>query len=199
MNFWYTTCGGDTVHNKPGTPNYVEGEPPIYPKVKIDYSEKCLKEGFARFGYPNTGSLDPEELGSRRLAPNGYTFDTVETVSNNSPLTKSQLLGFASIKAGDFILIPSPDEIYNLHFGMVLTKERKSVEDIRRSDRPNAYYYQIDDYFECAHRVNVQWAKEQNGEFAEVYVPKIPYRLAFCQLHEDIGRLLGYVKKYGFW
>ena len=117
VDFWFTTSHGNTCHNQPGTPNYVEGEPPLYPLVEINSREKCLTEGFARIGYPNTGDLN--ELGRGRLAPNGYSFYNVETISQ-SPLTQSQLTNFASIKAGDFICIPADEEQYQVHFGMVL-------------------------------------------------------------------------------
>jgi hypothetical protein len=203
MNIWYASGGGVTLHNKRGTPNYVEGEPPKYPVVELEYIRwKSLVEGFARCGYPNTGSLDSEEIGSGRLALNGYTLDTVATVSRESRLAKSQLLGFASIKAGDFILMVAPGDAYNFHFGMILTKEKTRVNP-HISPRPNAYYFYHEiksgDYYECAHRVNVEWAKEQSGDYAEVYAPKIHYRLAFSQVHEDMERLQSYIKKYGFW
>ncbi len=117
MNFWFTKSHGNTCHNQPGSLNYVEGEPPKYPLVEINYREKCLNDGFARIGYPNTGDLN--ELGRGRLAPNGYSFSDVETISK-SPLTQTQLTKFATIKAGDFILIPADEGLYQVHFGMVL-------------------------------------------------------------------------------
>jgi hypothetical protein len=201
MSYWFTTWHGNTCHNQPNTPNYVEGEPPDYPSVKICYRKECLNKGFARIGYPNTGDLkDPER---DRLAPNGYSIENVDSVSNN-PNTKNQLLGFASIKAGDFIVIPAIDSMYDVHFGMVLTTDREKVLPYI-NPRPDAYFFYHDiengDYYECAHRVNVLWAKEENNEFAVINVPEIGgvWRQAFSQLYKATEILSRYAKKYNFW
>jgi len=200
MDFWFTTSHGETCHNKPVTPNYVDGEPPTYPLVAINYREKCLNDGFARIGYPNTGDL--KELGHGRLAPNGYSFDDVETISQ-SHLTQNQLTKFANIKAGDFILIPADEEQYQVHFGMVL-KIDKGIISPYIDPRPNAYYYYNDiakgDYYECAHRVNALWAKDENGDFGIFNVPEIGgvFRMAFGQLHKAKERLYHIARKAGF-
>ena len=200
MDFWFTTSHGDTIHNQPGTPNYVEGEPPQYPLIQINYREKCLNDGFARIGYPNTGDLN--DLGRGRLAPNGYSFSDVETVSG-SPLTQSQLKRFASIKVGDFILIPADQDLYQIHFGMVLTIDKKIVKPYI-NPRINAYYFYYDiskeDYYECAHRVNVQWARDENGDYGVFNVPEIGgvWRLAFGQLHKASERLRNIARNVGF-
>ena len=202
MDFWFTTSHGNTCHNQPGNPNYVEGEPPKYPLVEINYREKCLNDGFARIGYPNTGDLN--EPGRGRLAPNGYSFSNVETISK-SPLTQGQLTKFATIKAGDFILIPAnaDEEQYMVHFGMVLSID-KGIFRPYINPRPNAYYYYYDiakgDYYECAHRVNVLWAKDKNGDFGVFHVPEIggTWRMAFGQLHKATKMLLIIARKAGF-
>ena len=70
-NIWFVRSNGDTVHNDPSTPDYVPDEPPEFPKVECNYRLKCLKQGFARIGWPNTGDLTLET--PVRLAPNGYS------------------------------------------------------------------------------------------------------------------------------
>jgi hypothetical protein len=198
MNFWFTTSHGNTCHNQPGTPNYVEGEPPTYPLVAINYREKCLNDGFARIGFPNTGDLN--ELGRGRLAPNGYSFYDVETISN-SPLTQSQLTKFAAIKAGDFILIPA-EEQFQVHFGLVLTIDKGIVRPYI-NPRPNAYYYYYaipkGGYYECAHRVNVLWVKDESGDFGVFDIPEIGgvWRMAFGQLYKANEKLLKIATKAG--
>ncbi len=200
MNFWFTTSHGNTCHNQPGTPNYVEGEPPTYPLVAINYREKCLNEGFARIGYPNTGDLN--DLGRGRLAPNGYSFYDVETISK-SQLTQGQLIKFANIKAGDFILIPADGEQHQVHFGMVL-KIDKGIIAPYINPRPNAYYYHHDiaigDCYECSHRVNVLWAKDEIGDFSVYSVPELGgiWRKAFGQLLKKTERLLSMAREAGF-
>lgn len=200
MDFWFTTSHGDTIHNQPGTPNYVEGEPPQYPLVKINYRVKCLEDGFARIGYPNTGDLN--ERGRGRLALNGYSFSNVETVSH-SKLTQRQLNQFANIKAGDYILIPADEDQYQVHFGSVLTSDKKIVKPYI-NPRIKAYYYYYDiakgDYYECAHRVNGKWSMDENGEFGVFEVPEIGgiWRQAFGQLHKASERLHNIARNVGF-
>jgi hypothetical protein len=200
MDFWFTTSHGETCHNQLGTPNYFEGEPPQYPLVKINYRLKCLTDGFARIGYPNTGDL--KDLGHGRLAVNEYTFANVETISH-SRLTQSQLIQFSNIKAGDFILIPADQDQYQVHFGRVLTTDKKVVPPYI-NPRINAYYYYYDiakgDWYECAHRVNVQWVIDEDGEFGIFDIPEIGgvWRQAFGQLHKAKERLLFIARKVGF-
>lgn len=151
--------------------------------------------------YPNTGDLT--NPGFRRLARDGYSLDTVETISHNSQ-TMSQLLKFASIRAGDFIVIPADEELHEVHFGLVLTKDRKKVP-LYFTQRPIAYYYDYNiangDFYECAHRVNVQWARQEDGQFAKIYVPEIGgvWRMAFGELHKSSDKLNSFVRAYHFW
>jgi hypothetical protein len=184
MAYWFTTSHGNTCHNEPGTSNYVEGEPPKFPLTLINYREKCLFDGFARIGYPNTGDL--MDIGRGRLASEGYSFFDIETISKSS-LTQNQLRKFASILAGDYILLPAFEGEFMVHFGIVLTVNREVIPPYI-NPRPNAYYYYHDvangAYYECAHRVNVKWCKDENGDFREFYLPEIGglWRQAFGQL-----------------
>jgi hypothetical protein len=199
MDFWFTTSHGFTCHNQPGTPNYVEGEPPQYPLVQINYRQKCIREGFARIGYPNTGDL--RQLGHGRLAPKGYSISDVETISG-SRFTKNQLNRFANIKAGDYILIPADEEPFQVHLGLVLTNKREIVQPYIHP-RINAYYYYYDlakgDYYECAHRVNVFWVNNENGDIRVIDVPEIGgiWRMAFGQLQSIPNRLLHLTRIFG--
>ena len=202
MKFWFTASRGKTCHNQPSSPNYVKGEPPLYPKNEINYRIKCLNEGFARIGYPNTGNLDLNEFGHGRLAPNGYTFTDVDTISKSS-LTKGQLRKFSTIKAGDIIMMPADKERFQIHFGMVLKKDKMPVMP-DADHRPNAYYYYYDlaqgDYYECAHRVNVRWAKDGNGRFDVFFIPEIKgtWIKAFGQFDKARYRILQMATEAGF-
>jgi hypothetical protein len=196
MDFWFTTSHGDTRHNQPRTHNYVHGEPPIYPRTAINYREKCLRDGFARIGYPNTGDLRNNYI--NRLASLGYSYYDLEDT------TQIQLRSFAEIKAGDFVVIPADEDMYEIHLGMVLTKERRIVRPYI-NPKPNSYYFYFDiekgDYYECAHRVNVQWAKDENDNFSIYSIPEIGgvWRQAFSHLHKASERLQQLTKKAGFW
>jgi hypothetical protein len=197
VTYWFTTSHGNTCHNEPGSSNYVAGEPPKFPLNLINYREKCLNEGFARIGYPNTGDLN--ELGLGRLAPDGYTFHNIESISK-SPLTQNQLRKFATIKAGDYMLIPADEGKLEVHFGMALTVNREIIPPYI-NPRPKSYYYYHDvangGYYECAHRVNVKWCKDENGDFREFYVPEIGglWRQAFGRLSKPPESLRAVLSK----
>jgi hypothetical protein len=161
MNIWFIRSNGDTLHNNPNTVDYVPGEPPVFPKKEFNYRLKCLDQGFARYGHPNTGDLrlkNPE-----RLAPLSYSFQSIEK------RYQTYLRKFSSIKAGDLILIPADKDGGDVHLGIALTVDKKVVVPYIEP-RPNAYYYYQDipkgDWYECAHRINVQWAKTGPQEFS---------------------------------
>ena len=172
MNIWFTRSGSEyTPLNNPNSLDYVPGEPPIFPKTNYNYRQKCLSDGFARIGWPNTGDLTQKN--PVRLAPNGYDFNSIE---KNHQLDLKQ---FSSIRAGDFILIPADEDRGDVHLGIVLTKEKRKVLPYIEP-RPLAYFYYYDiengDYYECAHRVNVLWAKD-GDEFAIIHSNEVaqPY------------------------
>ena len=50
MHVWFIRCNGETAHNEPGTPRFVPGEPPQFPKREFNYRDECLCKGFARVG-----------------------------------------------------------------------------------------------------------------------------------------------------
>ena len=161
MNIWFIRSNGDTSHNNPNTDAYVAGEPPIFPKKEFNYREKCLDQGFARYGHPNTGDLKLEN--PTRLAPLSYSFQDLEK------RYQTYLRKFSSIKAGDLILIPADQDRGDVHLGIALTVDKKAVAPYI-DPRPNAYYYYHDiskgDWYECAHRINVMWAKSDPEVFS---------------------------------
>ncbi len=162
MECWFTTSDGNTLHNNPATKDYVSGEPPKYPRTSINYREFCLSKGIARAGWPNTGDLRPDHFGEGRLAPDGYSFNSIEETH------RLLLRNFASICAGDLIIIPA-DDGYCFHLGVVLTMEKQFIHP-NLNNRPFAYYYYHNipagDVYECSHRVNVRWAKDDEWEFS---------------------------------
>jgi len=82
------------------------------------------------------------------------------------------------------------------------TIDKKIASNI--NPRPPAYFYYYDilkgDYYECAHRVNVQWAKGEDEEFGIFDVPEIGgiWRQAFGQLQMATERLHTIARKVGF-
>ena len=195
MDCYFTTSHGDTLHNNPGTKDYVAGEPPINSSSRmINYRIECLVKGFARVGWPNTGDLRPDHFGESRLAPEGYSF---------SSLSKSQrncLENFSKILAGDLIIIPADEETGVVHLGIVLTKDHQFILPYI-DPRPSAYFYFYDipngDYYECAHRVNVKWAKGENNEFMTFHVKGLSgiWRNPFSRVLQQKETIIQFARK----
>lgn len=175
MNVWFVRANGETVHNGSSIPNYVPGEPPEYPETKHNYRAKCLSEGFARIGWPNTGDL--HQPGLNRLAVEGYTFASLES------RYQDYLTQFASIRTGDLILLPADAAQYEVHIGVVVLRDRITRQITSRTPGQKAYYYYHDipnrQWYECAHRVDVAWAADSAGSFSVRPIEGIAWRLAF--------------------
>lgn len=129
---WFVRSNGNTGHNAPDSPDFVPGEPPLFPEVAFDYREKCLAEGFARIGWPNTGDLRNPGIG--RLAPDGYSFETIDT-SKQEYLTQ-----FVSIRVGDLILIPSGEGEHSVHLGVVVRRPFRDSPQLTLRPGLPAYY-----------------------------------------------------------
>jgi hypothetical protein len=192
MNVWFVRSNVDTSHNQPSTPNYVPGEPPDYPVTKFDYRGKCLAEGFARIGWPNTGDL--RNMGEGRLAVNGYTFESLDEFS------KSCLTEFRLIRTGDLILIPAGPR-HHYHIGVVVLRERytREISCIRPGLEAYYYYHNIEggQWYECAHRVDVLWDREPDGSFGVHNIEGVPYRVRFSGLIEAEHRAIQVARRVG--
>lgn len=196
MNVWFVRSNGETAHNNPHDLGYVSNEPPIYPLKEFNYTQKCLEDGFARYGWPNTGDLRVND--PKRLAPLSYSFNDLET------RYKTYLTKFCSIKAGDLILIPADAQNRgDIHLGIALTTDRKKILPYIEP-RPNAYYYYHDiangDWYECAHRVNVSWAQSEDREYSIFHVnatEDIVWILAFSQVNDEGGEIYQMAHKAG--
>jgi len=187
MKNWFIRSNGETLHNNPETVDYVPGEPPEYPLKEFNYRLKCLEDGFARYGFPNTGDLTLKQ--PTRLAPLGYSFQDIET------RYKTYLRKFLSIEAGDIILIPADQDSGEVHLGIALTVDRKKVVPYI-NPRPSAYFYyhniEQHDWYECAHRVNVQWATSGPNDFSVFRIHETEGNVwihAFSQVKDDNGAI----------
>jgi len=154
MNVWFVRANGPrTAHNEPSTPDYVPGEPPVWPETAFNYRDKCLSDGFARAGWPNTGDL--RQPGLNRLAVNGYTLLGVPDAH------RRYLAQFSSIVTGDLILMPAYTQRYAVHVGIAVQREPRTREITSIEPGLDAYYYFHDvprgEWYECAHRVDVLW------------------------------------------
>ena len=195
-NIWFVRSNGEAAHNNPNDDAYVPGEPPIYPLRQFNYTQKCLNDGFARYGWPNTGDRTVEN--PIRLAPLSYSYENLET------RYKTYLNKFCSIKAGDLILIPA--EGYNrgdVHLGIVLTVDGKKIPPYVEP-RPNAYYYYHDiakgDWYECAHRVKVLWAKTMSEEYSVFHINATEgfiWIVALSQVKDPDGEIYHLAQKAG--
>lgn len=193
MTVWFVRSNGETAHNNPQTNDFVPGEPPNFPNKEFNYRQKCLEEGFARYGWPNTGDIRKQN--PTRLAPSGYGFLDIDT------RYQTYLEKFTSIKAGDLILIPADQNRGDVHIGIALTQERQKFPPYINL-RPSAYYYYHNisngDWYECAHRVNVLWSKNNNGDYAVANFPAtagIVWILAFAEVHDEDGQIYHFAQK----
>jgi len=192
-NIWFVRSNGDTVHNDPSTPDYVPDEPPEFPKVECNYRLKCLKQGFARIGWPNTGDLTLET--PVRLAPNGYSIHNLES------RYLGYLYSFSGILAGDLILIPADQDRGDVHLGIALTVKGEKIPPYI-NPRPKAYYYYHNiskgDWYECAHRVNVLWACTNQDDYSIFHVKAVEdiiWIYAFSQVIDTNGAIYQMAQK----
>ncbi|MBN1452925.1 MAG: hypothetical protein JW963_18040, partial [Anaerolineales bacterium] len=170
MKVWFVRSNGHTAHNNPATSDYVPGEPPVFPRTDFNYRQKCLSDGFARSGWPNTGDL--RQPGVNRLAVNGYTLASIED------RCRRYLHNFLSILTGDLILIPADVYRYDVHLGIVVHRDPVTRKIVNRGFGKDAYYYYHDipngEWYECAHRVDVLWDQASDGSFRVHHIEAIP-------------------------
>ena len=187
MKIWFIRCNGETAHNQPGASRYVYGEPPKFPKRKFNYVDECLHKGFARVGFPGTGNLRDENWRSRANDVYG-------------PQIKFHHVGyleqFSSIIIGDIVLLPTYRKHYEVHLGIVISPRQETKYD----QIGLAYYYYYDiskgDWYDNAHRVNVQWLQDSNRSFSSFDVPEIggTWRRSFGQVKNGSQRIIQLAK-----
>lgn len=164
MSAWFIRCNGETAHNQPGTARFVPGEPPRFPDREFNYVNECLNEGFARVGWPAAGDL--RELQWRARATGVYG-------AMMKPHHVRYLERFVLIVVGDLVLLPTSARKRNeVHLGVVFQPRRP-----RLRGTGTAYYYYFDvqarDWYDNAHRVDVEWAKRADGRPRSFDVPEI--------------------------
>lgn len=90
---------------------------------------------------------------------------------------------FFTIKVGDLVVLPSYEKQYEVHVGVVIPPWRPQLG---RSG--TAYYYYVDiaagDWYDTAHRVDVEWAKGSKGRPILFDIPQIGgvWRRAFSEV-----------------
>ena len=143
MSYYFVRVAGNTGHNNPNKPEaYVPKEPPAYPKTYYNYYEYCLKKGFIRIGWPDVGDL--RKGGRAGALAHFYSLESVK------PHIKKYLLKFSHIPLTSIVLMPNKDIPGNLYIGEV--------------SGPYKYYHDVPRApYECAHRLDVNWDKDTNG------------------------------------
>ena len=139
MNIWFIRCSGETAHNQPGTDRCVKDEPPEWPKRKFNYKEKCLEDGFARYGFPGAGDL--RNPGWRTRAHSVYG-------SMLEPQHERYLKQSPAINRGDLVLLPTYKGRHEVHLGVVVTPAKPE----RAGQRGKAY-----DYHDVPNWAGVPW------------------------------------------
>ena len=135
-------------------------------------------------------------LGDQRLAPNGYTLDSLEEY------IQAYLMQFASIRVGDIILIPVDKDVGDIHFGLVVLRdlETRQVTCLRPGIKAYYYYHDIPngDWYECAHRVDVLWDRSPDGSYAIHPIDGIVWRKAFSKVIKSRNQVSDLAKEIGF-
>lgn len=190
MNVWFTRCNGETGHNKPGTPRFVPGEPPIFPNRKFNYRDECLKDGFARVGWPASGDLRNPNW--RSLAQRAYG-------ATMRPHHVRYLEQFREILSGDLVLLPSYALKYEVYLGVVVPPRRSASGHASST----AYYYHHDvptgDWYENAHRVDVDWTPTTEGVRRTFEVPEIGglWLRGFGGVKTSVAKIMALAKDVG--
>lgn len=164
MSVWFIRCNGGTAHNQPGTARFVPGEPPRFPGREFNYINQCLEKGFARVGWPAAGDLREPQWRARASAVYGAMLKAHHV---------RYLERFVRIVGGDLVLLPtSARKRYEVHVGVVIQPKRPQPEGTG-----TAYYYYFDiqarDWYDNAHRVDVEWAKREDGRPRSFDIPEI--------------------------
>ena len=189
MITWFIRCNGETSHNQPGTRVFMPGEPPAYPKRQFNYLEECLNKGFARVGFPAAGDPRSADWHSRASAAYGNLMQ---------PHQVGYLEQFVSIGVGDIVVIPTYQNQYEVYLGVVIPPRNGVPGAAGR-----AYYYHFDipagDFFENAHRVDVNWARNPDGTFLAFDIPEIGgiWRRAFGQVNAGSRRIIQLARDSG--
>jgi hypothetical protein len=193
---WFTRTNGETAHNNPESLNYVPGEPPWLPNRAFDYREKCLRDGFVRVGWPNTGDL--RAPGTGRLAAEGYAIESID------PGEQKRLRMFARIQTGALFLIPAGRGECEFHLGLVVRREKPGGAVVGLRPGVPAYYFfhgiVHGEWYECAHRVDVLWDFEDMGTPAVHRFPALGYLWGemSCPVGQAPGTVLEAAKNVGF-
>ena len=175
MSSWFIRSNGETAHNEPGTSLHMDGEPPAFPARKFNYRKECLDKGFARVGWPGTGDLREPTWRSQARQTYGSMMKRHHV---------RYLQQFVHILPGDLVLLPTDGRCYQVHLGVVVPPRRP---ELARAGIP-AYYYYFDipgrNWYENAHRVDVDWAKGADGAHGEFNIPGIggTWRRGFGQV-----------------
>jgi len=184
---WFTRANGNTAHNNPSSHLFIPGEPPNYPDTAFDYTQTCLQEGFARVGWPATGDLRQSGWESQAQQQYGHMI---------GPHHHRYLRYFVRVRVGDLFVMPAGHTRYNVHIGIVAPPPPALS---RAKDM--AYYYHYDvsngDWFENAHRVNVDWKGQANGSFAVINLSELGglWRTFFGPVRAGHERLLSEAKR----
>ena len=162
MDVWFIRTNGGSAHNDPANPAaYVPGEPPDDPETEFDYREKCVAEGFVRIGWPNTGDLRAPGRGA--LVEEPYIWESLDEKHQD------RLRDFAAIPTGDLVLIPAGGEVGECHLGRVVRRIRRGSRGrvVMRTGLSSYHFFHDlprGEPYECAHRLDVLWDCEPDGE-----------------------------------
>jgi len=108
---------------------------------------------------------------------------------------------FVSVALGDLVLLPTYQKRYQVYLGIVVRPRRLGNAD--RTQNTVAYYYHFDlaggDWYDNAHRVDVDWAKPQAGMFSTFDIPEVggTWIRGFGQVQSGVHRIVRLAESAG--
>jgi hypothetical protein len=168
MNIWFARANGDSGHHHsdPGSLRYVKGQPQPFPPHPFNYRLDCLRDGFLRIGMPATGDL--RQGNWRETARRAYGEVSADRARD--------LDSFAKILTGDLAILPADRGQFDVHLGVVVRRGRGTGEIVSTPGYAAYYHYYnlpSGDWFENAHRVDVQWSVDSAGKAKVFHLPEL--------------------------
>ena len=181
MKVWFVRANGSSLHGQRGHPLYM-------PEEKLgsvfDLTSTCLRNGFARIGWPATGDLNDDNWLKRGIEAYG------SEVLNK--IHQRYLSQFRRIETADVITMPG-FRGKHVYVGRVVKRLPEDRDQVSYERRVRAYYWHHDptneDWFEAAHRVDVLWAIDRQGKFLQFPVSGISglWQKAFGEVVKGAG------------
>jgi hypothetical protein len=141
MDYYFIRVNGKTRHDNPKNPDcFVQKEDSRFTRFGYsNYLDYCFENDIVRIGWPRVGDL--KTVYDTEPQPKGYNIMSIK------PHIREYLFSFMNILPGSLLLVPNRDISGNLYVCKVV----------------KGYYYDTSGLYDCAHRLGVNWDRDDNG------------------------------------